>query len=418
MSSNTKKYGFSDVLRQRFREARVPQAAGSLTFTTLLALVPLLTVMLVVVAAFPVFGDISNQFMGFVNRILVPDGASMIASYLNEFKNQAGGLTAAGLAVMTLGALMLMQTIENTFDNIWHVRRKRSLTVRFSIYWALLTLVPILVGAGISASAHLTAWLPAFSGSLKIGWTLLFDIFLLFFLYCFVPNVRVPVPHALIGAVLAALLLESAKWGFNLYVARFNSYHVIYGAFAAIPLFLIWLHLVWMIVLGGAVLTAALTGHRNGGYRLQGGKQAGFDAAVQILMLLKSAQMDGKSLSGKDFQKRLGLDGEELDKLLAQLAKLDYIAAGNNSWLLKTAPEQIILKDLFAQLVYEPALEGGDVPRALRQLVTPGLETLDISLAQFERRLVETEPFAVDGETANSDAPQTSADSVFTLPKN
>lgn len=418
MSSNTKKYSFSDVLRQRFREARVPQAAGSLTFTTLLALVPLLTVMLVVVAAFPVFGDISNQFMGFVNRILVPDGASMIASYLNEFKNQAGGLTAAGLAVMTLGALMLMQTIENTFDNIWHVRRKRSLTVRFSIYWALLTLVPILVGAGMSASAHLTAWLPAFSGSLKIGWTLLFDIFLLFFLYCFVPNVRVPVPHALIGAVLAALLLESAKWGFNLYVARFNSYHVIYGAFAAIPLFLIWLHLVWMIVLGGAVLTAALTGHRNGGYRLQGGKQAGFDAAVQILMLLKSAQMDGKSLSGKDFQKRLGLDGEELDKLLAQLAKLDYIAAGNNSWLLKTAPEQIILKDLFAQLVYEPALEGGDVPRALRQLVTPGLETLDISLAQFERRLVEAEPFAVDGEAENSDAPQTSADSVFTLPKN
>lgn len=395
-STPTQKTGFFRFLGKHFYEARIWQAAGSLTFATLLALVPLLTVMLVVVTAFPVFGNASNQFMELVNSILVPEGASAVSRYLEEFKNQAGGLTAAGLAVMTAGALMLMQTIERTFDSIWHTRNRRPLAVRLSIYWALLTLLPVLIGTGMSLSTHLSAWLPQFSGSLQNVWTFALAALLLFLLYRFAPNSRVPLGSALTGAVLAALLLEAAKWGFGLYVRHFNSYHTVYGAFAAIPLFLLWLHLLWTIVLGGAVLTAALAFWKNGVHRYPDSGQADFDAAVQILLLLKSAQFDGKSLPAQTLAKRINLGGERLDSLLEKLAQHNYISLGPNGWLLKTAAEQIILKELFERLVYLPALEGNDVLRGVRKLMQPGLENLNLSLTRFEQGLVSAESIPAD----------------------
>nr|UOP04728.1 YihY family inner membrane protein [Conchiformibius kuhniae] len=257
--------GFAGFVYQRFKEARVLQAAGSLTFTTLLALVPLLTVMLVVITAFPVFGNVSALFERWINDLLVPSGASAVTVYLTEFKNQAGGLTAMGLAAMTLSALLLMQTIERTFDGIWRARSTRPWWVRFSLYWAILTLAPVVAGAGLSASTQMAHWFPALAG--KTGWVwmgLLANAVLLYLLYRLVPNREVPHWHALTGAAVTAVLLEAAKWLFGIYINNFNSYHLVYGAFAAVPLFLVWLHLLWTMVLGGAVLTASLSGWHGG----------------------------------------------------------------------------------------------------------------------------------------------------------
>lgn len=404
MVSKTKEYGFFAFLWHRFQEARILQAAGSLTFTTLLALVPLLTVMLVVMTTFPVFEKQSDHFIAFINGLFVPEGASVMIQYLQEFEAKAGKLTAAGIVVMALSALMLMQTIERTFDGIWRVHRQRPLLMRFCIYWAILTLAPVLIGTGISFSQYMSTWFPMLSGQLHMLWALILDIILLFCLYYFVPNSRVVLWSALLGALLAGILLEATKWGFAMYVHHFNNYHLIYGAFAAIPLFLMWLNLLWNIILGGAVLTATLSSWKKNRY-ITDIWQNHFDAAVQILMLLKSAQMDGKAINSQDFRKRIDLDSESLHGVLSKLAQYDYVSVGENvnSWLLKTSPEQIILKDLFEHLVYAPALEGGDVARGLRQLISPSLENLNLNLVQFEQRLLEADTSIISDKVLISD---------------
>ncbi|WP_304334238.1 YihY family inner membrane protein [Conchiformibius steedae] len=383
------KLGFAAFLWKRFKEARVFQAAGSLTFTTLLALVPLLTVMLVVITAFPVFGDVSSLFERWVNDLLVPSGASAVSDYLTQFKTQAGGLTAVGLAAMTLSALLLMQTIERAFDSIWRARSKRPWWVRFSLYWAILTLAPVVAGAGLSASTRMAQWFPSWSSGNIVWAGFVFDVVLLYVLYRLVPNRQVPNLHALAGAVLTALLLEAAKWGFGIYVRNFNSYHVVYGAFAAMPLFLVWMHVLWSMVLGGAVLTACLSDWNGSAAELSDNGRERFDTAVQVLLLLKTAQHEGKNMTLQDFGKRIRVSSERLEEVLGKLAEDDYIGMEAKGWLLKTAADQIQLKALFERLVYQPGLEGDSVPRALRALIAPNLERLDISLSDFEQSLVE-----------------------------
>lgn len=383
--------GFVGFLWKRFKEARVFQVAGSLTFTTLLALVPLLTVMLVVITAFPVFGNASGVFENWINEVIVPSGASAVSQYLSEFKTQAGGLTAMGLAVMALSALLLMQTIERTFDAIWHSQNTRPWWVRFSLYWAILTLAPVIVGTGISASTRMATWFPIMSVKANMfGTGLMSEMVLMYLLYRLVPNRHVPNVHALIGALFAALLLEMAKWVFGHYVRNFNSYHVVYGAFAAVPLFLVWLQTLWIIILGGAVLTAGLSYWHGGAYRfMHDGGQGRFEAAVQILLLLKNAQHEGKTLNIHDFRRRVHVGGDRMDDVLSRLAEYDYIGAEAKGWLLKTSADQIGLKELFERFVYMPGLEGDSVPRALRTLILPSLERLDMTLTEFENSLVE-----------------------------
>ena len=145
---------FLRFVSQRFNEANILQTAGSLTFTTLLALVPLLTVILIVLAAFPMFGDISAHFMDLVHRIIVPSGASAIADYLDRFKEQAVRMTALGIAVMAVTSLLLIQTIDQTLNRIWRVQRGRPWWISLTVYWALLTIGPLLVGISLSVSAY------------------------------------------------------------------------------------------------------------------------------------------------------------------------------------------------------------------------------------------------------------------------
>ena len=143
---------FARFLWQRFDEVNVPQVSASLTFTTLLALVPLFTVTLVVITAFPMFGDISEQFNRFITGVLIPAaGADAVGEYLLEFRRQASNLTAIGIIIMMVTSLMLIQTIERTFNHIWRVQRQRPVLMRVLVYWTLLTLGPLVIGFGMSA---------------------------------------------------------------------------------------------------------------------------------------------------------------------------------------------------------------------------------------------------------------------------
>ncbi|MBH5951595.1 YihY family inner membrane protein, partial [Neisseria meningitidis] len=141
---------FAWFVVRRFDEERVPQAAASMTFTTLLALVPVLTVMVAVASIFPVFDRWSDSFVSFVNQTIVPQGADMVFDYINAFREQANRLTAIGSVMLVVTSLMLIRTIDNTFNRIWRVNSQRPWMMQFLVYWALLTFGPLSLGVGIS----------------------------------------------------------------------------------------------------------------------------------------------------------------------------------------------------------------------------------------------------------------------------
>ncbi|MDO4433546.1 MAG: YihY family inner membrane protein [Alysiella sp.] len=378
-------FGFVLFIYKRFMEVGVPQVAGSLTFTTLLALVPLLTVMLVMITAFPVFGDVTSAFMDFVRNNIVPSGASVVADYLDEFKTAAGRLTSIGIIMMVVTSLMLVQTIDETFNRIWRVQKQCSFWVRLPAYWLLLTLGPLVLGFSISLSAYFMRLetlnqLSHFSGSLKLVGQLCFDIGVFFVLFRFVPNCHVSMKHALLGALITAIFLETAKWGFGIYIRNFNSYQLIYGAFAAIPVFLIWLQILWMIVLTGALITASLSYWRGAAFRQPERNRLRFDDAIALLLCLNTAHKQGTTVHEHTFRQHHAMGYDQLADLLNDLTDYNYIERGKKGWLLKTAPESIHLNTLFTQLVYQT---GDTLPPKLH----PQIQHLNISLADLYNHL-------------------------------
>ena len=378
-------FRFLRFISQRFNEANILQTAGSLTFTTLLALVPLLTVILIVLAAFPMFGDISARFMDLVNRTIVPSGASAVADYLDQFKQQAARMTALGVAVMVVTSLMLIQTIDQTLNRIWRVQRSRLWWVSLSIYWALLTIGPLLVGISLSVFAYGLAQNNDyfFSSSLHFVGNVLGNAVFLFLLYRLVPNCHVPLLHAVAGALIIGALLETTKYGFGIYISHFNSYAPVYGAFSIIPIFLIWLNLLWLIILSGALFIAGIGDwHSRQDERQQ--PDHVFNQVISILLLLTDAQQHGKTITIRTIRQQLAIDRGQIETLLLRLAKMQYVAESKPGWLLKISPEQIWLSDLFRHFVYrDNALPHNAL---LNERMTECCQPLHVNIAQLYRQ--------------------------------
>lgn len=240
--------------------------ASSLTFTTLLSLVPLMTIMLTVFSAFPVFEEWSLAFKRFLLTTLVPESAGKIISvYMLQFSSNANKLTAIGLVILAATAISLMMTIEAAFNGIWHVQRHRPLTIRLMTYWAVLTAGPVILGAGLSITSALTGL--AVGAARGIPWLamviaelvpLCLSVLSFAALYMTVPNRLVERNHALIGGLVAGVGFEAMRLGFGTYVKLFPTFKLVYGAFSSLPLFLMSLYLTWLVVMLGAVVAAEL----------------------------------------------------------------------------------------------------------------------------------------------------------------
>jgi len=258
--------GLAGRVRRRFQQDRLGQVASSLTFTTLLALVPLLTIMLTVFSAFPMFEDWSLAFKRFVLSTLVPESAGKVISvYMLQFSSNAHKLTAIGLVILAATAISLMMTIEAAFNGIWHVQRHRPLGVRLTTYWAVMTAGPVVIGAGLSISSALTGMAVGATQSLPllaetIGELVPLTLSVLSFaaLYLTVPNRQVARDHALVGGLVAGVGFELTRLAFAAYVKLFPTFKLVYGAFSSLPLFLVSLYLTWWVVLLGAVVAAEL----------------------------------------------------------------------------------------------------------------------------------------------------------------
>lgn len=256
---------FARYLLTRMLHDRINVNAGYLAYITLLSIVPMLTVLLSVLSSFSIFADVGTTIQDFVITHFVPTAGDAVKNALLEFISNTGKMTAVGGAFLFVAAVMLISNIDNNLNYIWRVTKKRRMVFSFSMYWMFLTLGPILVGASIAVSSYVTSLrlldshvlLTAYDEFLR--WLPLILSFLAFVgLYTVVPNKKVKLSHAMIGALVAALLFELSKKGFTVYITQFPSYQVIYGALAAIPILFIWVYLCWLIVLIGAEVTAAL----------------------------------------------------------------------------------------------------------------------------------------------------------------
>jgi len=251
----------------RTRNTGLARTAGSLAFTTVLGLVPMATVAFAFVARFPVFQQWLDVLEAFLLKYTLPGGANeVVHHYVREFTEKAAGLTGLSIVFILVTATLVIATIEREINALWGIGLRRPLTRRFTVYLLGTTLGPVLVGASIS----LTTWL--FTQSLaavpmEVTLTdfavkrlpLVLSTLALALLYALVPNRRVPWRHAFAGAFAAALAFEGVKHGFALYVKNVSNYEVVYGTLSALPVFLIWIYVCWLIVLAGAAVTATLT---------------------------------------------------------------------------------------------------------------------------------------------------------------
>jgi len=253
----------------RVREARLPTIASALAFTTVLALVPLLTVSVAVLSMFPFFEQWGDAAQNLLYENLIPATGDVVRTYLEEFAGHAGSLTGLGLVTLVITALLLLSTIEDAFNEIWGMKKGRTFAQRILLYWTLLTLGPVLIALSLSLTSYLGAWVvdelaPEMNRSAFGLWLVqILPIILegigFLLMYLIVPSRAVPVRFALLGAGIAVALFELSKYGFVLFISNFPTYQIIYGALWTIPVFLVWIYLSWLVTLVGACVSAEMT---------------------------------------------------------------------------------------------------------------------------------------------------------------
>jgi membrane protein len=258
--------GFTSNTLRRAREERLPQAAGSLTFTTLLSVVPLLAVSFAFFTRFAPFraaGLAIRQHL--LQGVLPPDLARTVLRHLAQFTANTGGLTWVGALFVAGSAFVMLLSVENVLNRIWQVKKQRPLHKRLGLYVVMLALGPPLVGASLWATSYVltvSAGLIATPGSharlaLQLVPVLLGTLGLAC-LFRFVPNANVRFRDALVGGLLGAIAFELGKRGFALYLAQVPTYRTVYGAFAPVLLFLVWVYFSWLVALAAALVTASL----------------------------------------------------------------------------------------------------------------------------------------------------------------
>ncbi|WP_413726135.1 virulence factor BrkB family protein [Sodalis sp. RH16] len=263
-------YSFIKLLVIRIDQDRLTVLAGHLAYVSLLSLVPLVTVVFALIAAFPVFSDVSVELKNFIFNNFMPATGNVIQRYLEQFMLNTSKMTVVGTCGLIVTSLLLIYSVDTVLNTIWRSKKKRPLIFSFAVYWMVLTLGPLLTGASMALSSYLLSitWLQSTGSSLFATvalrvFPLLLSCASFWLLYSVVPTVRVPSRDALAGALVAGLLFELGKKVFGLYVTMFPSYQLIYGVLAVIPILFLWVYWSWCIVLLGAEITVSLAEHRQ-----------------------------------------------------------------------------------------------------------------------------------------------------------
>lgn len=362
---------------------KVTQVASSLTFTTVLAIVPLLAVVLSLFTAFPLFNDFRVALEEFLTSSLMPPAVSEnVMDYLNQFASKASRLTAFGSLALIITSIMLLRTIDQAFNNIWEVERQRPMRNRILVYWAIISLGPILTGASLWTSSVLAKHSIYYVQALPFGLNLLLTLAPLVAttlgfaaLFMFVPNCKVRWRDALIGGFVTALALSIMRNGFAMYLAKFPSYTVIYGAFATLPIFLLWIYLSWITVLTGATIAATMPAIRQ--KQWEQNRKPGY-LFINCIHILKNLWQNEKvGLTKPELGQLTQLNQTELMHALERLRELEYIVPTEISdeeiWVLACDRRIAQLKPLIHALLLDnhqlDTLEQEKLHQAISQVL-------------------------------------------------
>ena len=364
------------TLRQRFREDHMGLTASSLTFTTSIALVPFFTVALAIFTAFPMFSKLQGVLQVWLVNSLIPDNISrQVLGYLTQFARQANKLGVAGLAVLLVTAIALILTIDRTLNGIWRVKKPRPLAQRVLIYWAAITLGPLVLGASLAVTSYVISGSRGAVSTMPGGLRVLLDILQFFLLaggmaalYRYVPNTFVRWAHAWAGGLFVAAGIELAKKVLTLYLSSVPTYSLVYGAFATLPILLVWIYVAWVIVLLGAVIAAYLPSLLAGVARRGSSHGWQFQLAVELLQQLHQARSTTRiGLESSELAKALQVDVLQLEPVLGTLVSLDWIGQLTDPedekearYLLLADPDATALAPLMAQLLLsrDPSMEN------------------------------------------------------------
>lgn len=400
-------------------EKNLTQVASSLTFTTVLGVVPLLAVVLSLFTAFPLFHEFRIALENFLTSNLMPPAVSEnVMGYLNEFASKASGLTAIGSLALIVTSIMLIRTIDDAFNNIWQVEHQRPLRQRILVYWAIISLGPILTGASLWASATMAQQSLDYIGDMPTGISLaLSGIPLLLTalgftgLFMGVPNCRVYWKDAMAGGFITAIVLEIMRTGFAYYLLRFPSYTIIYGAFATVPIFLLWIYMSWLAILSGAALASLLPAIRQRHWDIMRYPGSAFIDAVNILDCLWSAQSHSQPGQTAPTLARLtGIQPAELGHALHALKELGYVADSESDdtevWLLSCDPRTARLQPLVDALLIDsrqPALSGHPQLLNAVSIVLAGGQVRLETLFEEPQALAETSYIRQNGGKVSDD---------------
>jgi len=328
--------------------------ASALAFTTLLAIVPLMSVSFAILSTFPVFQNLAAPVQNFIFANFVPATGKIVQNYLLIFANQVSKLSIVGVFFLFIVALLVMYTIESAMNKIWRINSSRHGIAAFLLYWAILSLAPFLLGLSLAVSSYFLS-IPFIAShdtpSLLSLVPFIFSLAGFTFLYVIVPNCPVRFMHGLCGGLVAALLFESAKFAFGYYLSHYNIYELLYGAFATVPIFFAWIYWVWLITLLGAEVSYAFSVHHE---RRVGLPLDGFSHTLLWLYHLRLAQVHGKELTLEELidtsQQAYTVD---VGDMLKQLIKFQLIKTTiDNHYVLSKDLGQITLYQLAQMLPY------------------------------------------------------------------
>lgn len=380
----------SEMVRQ-FLAHDCLSRAGALTYTTLFAVVPMMTVAYAMFSLLPEFENVGERIQSYVFQNFVPDSSAVVQEKLVEFSERARGLTMAGFVVLFVTAFMMLVTIEQTFNVIWNVAEPRRGMQRFLVYWGVLSLGPPFIAAGLLISLYLVS-LPFVSEIDTFGLreallgylpaTLTAAGFTV--LYSAVPNCKVPFRNALVGGILTTAAFEAAKNLFTGVVANSNI-EPIYGTFAAIPLFLIWLYLVWVIILSGAILVRTLSLTREDKAHT---REPLVVKCARVLQLLYDAHMDGRGIDDDEISQHVFMTRVEHDRVFNALQAMNVLGQSEDGlWMLARNLKSLTLWDLYQLLPdglelsqLEKVTGLDNVVEPLKALVQFGSNQMSISL--------------------------------------
>ncbi|RZI43358.1 YihY family inner membrane protein [Herbaspirillum sp. HC18] len=367
---------------RRLEEERLPQVAGSLTLTTVLALVPMVTVAFAIFTTFPMFNTFRASLEAYFIQSVMPKGiANTILGNLNQFASKATRLSAVGAIGLIVTTLIMMLTIDHAFNQIWRVKSARPITQRLVVYWAITTVGPLMIGVSITVTSYLLTATGGVFGSIPVLGVMLYTLISVglttgafTLLYIVVPNRLVDWRDAAAGGLLAAVAFEIAKRFFVVFITQFPTYTVIYGALAALPIFLLWVYVSWLLTLMGAVLAAALPVVKYERWWHEAAPGSAFIDAMAILEVLHDARAEGANaaVDARTIRNRTRLGFDESESLLQKMLDAGWvgrtkaetpkrtqfgkrITEGLDNWVLLMNPEKLKVADVYRLFVFNTA---------------------------------------------------------------